>query len=136
MLLDLTMKILFQQTNQNSEESNKPVKKKRRSSLTKGESTPRSTPKTQKTRKRTLKSKLDESVTDENSEKENACISQITTVSPVKQTLSPVCKSIATSKPVMAVCKDVTSRGENLKSLASDKLVLVVCKVATSRSES
>ena len=126
------MKILFQQTNYNSEESNKPVKKKRRSSLTKGDSTPRSTPKTQKTRKRTLKSKLDVSVTDENSEKENACIPQITTMSPVKQTLSPVRKSLASSKPVMAVCKDVTSRGENLKSLASDKLVLAVSKVATS----
>lgn len=86
------------------DESVKPLKQKRRSSLSKPDRTPTGPqPKKQKTRTRTLKSKLDES--DLNTEeKENA--PEVCFISPVK--LSPA------SKPsVVAVCKDVTSRASH-----------------------
>ncbi|XP_063418686.1 uncharacterized protein LOC134701461 [Mytilus trossulus] len=96
--------------NHNNEENNKPVKQKRRSSLTKSDQTPTGpSSKKPKTRTRNLKTKLNSSVTEVNmEEKEN--ISQTRIPSPLKLSLSPSSKPIVTSKPTLATCKDVTSR--------------------------
>ena len=90
------------------DENMKPLKQKRRSSLTKSDRTPTGPiPKKQKTRIRTLKSKLNES--DLNTEeKENVIEVSV----PSLGMLSPDKKPITSGKPVMAMCKDVTSRGE------------------------
>ena len=107
--------LLLTQMNHKMDENNKPVKQKRRSSLTKADRTPTGpTPKKQRTRTRTLKSKLDNSVTEE---KEN--LTQNYVVSPAKET-SPSKKPV--SKPVLAVCKDVTSRGLILTMIICSKV--------------
>lgn len=90
------------------------MKQKRRSSLTKSDQTPTGpSSKKPKTRTRNLKTKLNSSVSEVNmEEKENISLTRLP--SPLKLSLSLNSKPVITSKPTLATCKDVTSRGKNV----------------------